>query len=289
MTDHRDPDPRSADYAYCETLLRRDDRDRWLASLFVPPPARRHVQALYAFNLEIARVRELVSEPLLGEIRFQWWRDALERPDADDVAANPVAAALADTLDRFDLPREPLLALIDARMFDLYDEPMETVEALESYARATCSSLFRMTTLVIDPVHAVQGLGAADHAGIAYAMTGLLRALPWHNARGQSFVPLDCLHAHGASRADLDARSASPALRAALAELRLRVRTHLETFAARLPSVPDLSRPAYLAAALCEPHLRQMERNTYDPFTSLIELPQWRRQWILWRASRRWR
>ncbi len=282
-------DKASPGYAYCETLLRRDDPDRWLASLFVPAPARPHVHALYAFSLEIARVREIVSEPLLGEMRFQWWRDALEAPAGGEVQANPVAAALLDTIDRLDLPKEPLLGLIEARLFDLYDEPMESVAALEAYAKATSSSLFRLATLVIDPVHAVQGLGAADHAGIAYALTGLLRALPWHHARGQAYVPLETLRGHGASRDDLAAGSASPAVHAALADLRALVRAHLETFSARLSSVPDQSRPATLAAGLCEAYLRQMEKRSYDPFTTVVELPQWRRQWILWRAARRWR
>ncbi len=286
----RTVDAASPDYAYCEALLRRDDPDRWLASLFVPAPARPHVHALYAFSLEIARVREIVSEPLLGEIRFQWWRDVLEAPaDAGEAQDNPVAAALLDTIELFDLPKEPLLGLIEARLFDLYDEPMQSIDALEAYAKATSSCLFRLATLVIDPVHAVQGLGAADHAGIAYALTGLLRALPWHHARGQAYVPLETLRGHGASRDDLAAGSASPAVHVALEDLRALVRTHLETFDARLPSVPELSRPAYLASALCETYLRQMEKRAYDPFTTLVALPQWRRQWSLWRAARHWR
>ncbi len=279
----------SADYATCEALLRRDDPDRWLASLFVPEPARPHVHALFAFSLEIARVRELVSEPLLGEIRFQWWRDALEAPDKGEAQANPVASALLDTVARFGLPSEPLLGLIEARLFDLYDEPMESIDALEAYAKATSSCLFRLATLVIDPVHAVHGLGAADHAGIAYAVTGLLRALPWHRARGQTYVPLESLRARGGSPDDLVSESATPAVHATLADLRALVRSHLETFAARLPCVPDESRPAYLAASLCEAYLRQMEKRSYDPFSTFVALPQWRRQWILWRAARRWR
>jgi phytoene synthase len=289
MTHGRGVDAISEAYSYCEALLRRDDPDRWLASLFVPASARPHVHALYAFNLEIARVREIVSEPLLGEMRFQWWRDALESAEAGDVTANPVAAALIATIDRFQLPKPALLDLIEARLFDLYDDQMETVAALEAYARATTSILFRLTTRVIDPQHAVEGLGVADHAGIAYAVTGLLRALPWHRARGQSYVPVESLGAHGGSPGDFTAEPAAPALRAALADLRALVRSHLEIFAARLPCVPDQSRPAYLAAALCEDYLRQMEKRGYDPFTTLVVLPQWRRQWILWRAARRWR
>lgn len=277
-----------AGYAYCEMLLHRDDPDRWLASLFTPKAARPHIHALLAFSLEIARVREIVSEPLLGEIRFQWWRDAIEAPDTGEPHANPVAAALLDTIERFHLPTGPLLELIDARIFDLYDDAMASVEALEAYAKATSSSLFRLSTRILDQDNVVDGLGVADHAGIAYALTGLLRALPWHSARGQTFLPLEILDKHDADPIELTAGRATPGVVAALADLRSLVRSHLETFSARLPSLPEPNRPAFLVAGLCEPYLRQMEKRTYDPFKTLVELSQWRRQWILWKTARRW-
>lgn len=277
-----------SDYAYCEALARRDDPDRWLASLFAPQAKRPHIHALYAFSLEIARVREVVSEPLLGEIRFQWWRDALEAPDREDVAANPVAAALLDTIARFNLPKQVLLDLIDARLFDLYDDPMQSVEALEAYAKATSASLFRLVTLILDPNASDGTLNAAERGGIAYALTGLLRALPWHSARGQAYVPLDILAKHGADPSELAAGAPSPEVRAALADLRGLARRHLEGFRAGIRGLPEASRAAFLPVSLCEAYLKQMEKPGYSPFEAAVALPQWRRQWILWRAARCW-
>jgi 15-cis-phytoene synthase len=278
--------PIDPDYAYCEGLLRREDRDRWLASLFVPREPRRHIHALYGFSLEIARVREIISEPLLGEIRLQWWRDALE--GAGDAKANPVAAAVLDTITRFDLPRTPLLELISARAAGLYGDTIESINALEAYTGATCSNLLRLAALILDGEEAAASLDAARHAGIAYGITGLIRALPWHRARGQVFLPVEILQAHGAKREDLAVGHASPGVLAALAELRAVARAHLDIFCAKLPGLPDKSRPAFLPVCLCEPYLRLMEKPGYEPFKTVIELPQWRRQWILWRASRRW-
>jgi phytoene synthase len=278
-----------AGYAYCEVIVRRDDPDRWLASFFVPRAVRPSCHALLAFSLEIARVREIVSEPLLGEIRFQWWRDAIEGSGHGDVLANPVAVALLDTIERYGLPIAPLLALIDARQFDLYDEPMDRLESLETYAKATCSNLFSQASFILDPDNAADALGCAEHAGIAYALTGILRALPWHSARGQVLVPLEILARHGADRSDLTAGRASKGVLAALAELRAVVRSHMETFHLRLPGLQEASRAAFLAASLCEPYLLQMEKPGYDPFKTMVALPQWRRQWILWRASKNWR
>ena len=279
---------RTEDYAYCEQLFRRDDPDRWFSSFFIPQPFRRHVHALYAFNLEIARAREVVSEPLLGEVRFQWWRDALEGIAQSDVAANPVAAALIDTVERFSLPREKLTGLIDARLFDLYDDPMPSMDALEAYAEATSSSLFQLAAQILDKGEAEANAAIASHAGIGYAITGLLRALPWHLARGQIYIPAEILAANGVERDQLFAGPASEQLTAALADMRTLARQHIRSMEAKISGHRLKVASVFLPASLCEAYLQRMERRDYDLFESAVALPQWRRQWILWRASSRW-
>src|SRR5215813_4531200 len=114
-------------YTFCEALVRAADKDRYLASLFAPAAARQHLHALYAFASEIARVRDAAREPLPGEIRLQWWRDALQGEGRGQVSANPLAAALLDTIARSALPMDRLMALIDAHAFDLYDDAMRSI------------------------------------------------------------------------------------------------------------------------------------------------------------------
>ncbi len=275
-----------ASYDHCDTLLRREDPDRWLASLFLPTEKRPHVHALYAFGLEIARVRRLVSEPILGEIRFQWWREILAGERESEAEANPVAAALLDTLRHCALPREPLLALIDTRLFDLYGAPMPSVEMLEAYAKATAGQLFQSAAMILDRKAGAELAEAASHAGIAYAITGLMRALPWHAATGQVYVPKDVLDRHGALVEVVQAGIASPALRGALAELRSLARWHLEKFAAIPLAGAGIAAAGFLPVSLCEAYLRQMDKRRYEPFETVVQLPQWRRQWCLWRAAR---
>lgn len=272
-------------YEFCDALLRREDKDRWLACLFLPKEARGHVQALYAFNLEIARVRSLVSEPILGEIRFQWWREVLAGDRAGEAEAHPVATALLDTLESRALPVAPLLGLIEARLFDLYAAPMPSLDDLEAYGRATAGALFALAAMVLD-----RDVGDSEtarpafaHAGIAYAVTGLLRALPWHRASGQLYLPKDLLERNGAVVEAAQAGLASPALSSTLAELRRIVREHLAKAAASGPK--GRAAAALLPACLCAAYLKQMEKPGYAPFETLVELPQWRRQWLLWRAA----
>lgn len=280
------PGSLSAGYAHCEALLRRDDPDRWLACLFLPADLRPHVQALYAFNLEIARVRELVSEPMLGEIRFQWWREALAGERRSEAEAHPVAAALLDTMAKFALPGDRFSALIDARLFDLHDEPMPSLAVLEAYAKATSAGLFHLARQIVARSADDDLAVAADHAGIAYAVTGLLRALPWHVANGQIYVPVESLNGHGSNETEFLAEEASPGLLQALADLRQVARDRLRACTALAAASTSRGRAVLLPASLCDAYLRQMEKPGYDPFRTRIALPQWRRQWILWRAAR---
>jgi phytoene synthase len=273
-------------YAHCEAVVRAADKDRFLAALFAPAEPRRHLHALYAFNSEIARVREAAREVLPGEIRLQWWRDALAGQARGEVNANPIAAALLDTITRCALPVEPLLGLIDAHSFDLYDEAMATVGDLDAYGRDTEGALMTLAARILaggeDP-----GAGAAACAGIACAVAHRLRSFPLDASRRQMFVPLELLERHGAARAEVEARRNSEGLRAALAELRTHARAAFAEFQAAAAEVPDGCAPVFLTAAVVPPLLARLDRAAGDPFTP-VEVPQWRRQWAIWRAARRW-
>lgn len=274
-------------YAHCATLVREQDQDRYIAGLYASEDRRAALYALYAFSLEIARVRALVSEPLPGEVRLQWWRDVLEGQPAGETQAHPVAAALLDTVRRYRLPIAPLTALIDARIFDLYDDPMPSLRDLEGYAGETSSALIRLACLILAGGRDPGGATACGHAGVAYALTGLMRAFPWHAAEGQVYLPADILSRNGVTRDDIVRGRGGPGVLYTLKELREIARNHLKKLASLGESIPPTLKPAFLPAALVEPYLRRMEARGYDPYRTIITLPAWRRQWILWRAARK--
>jgi phytoene synthase len=123
---------------FCAELVRSRDFARYAATLFVPAIPRRALLALYAFNAEISRVREQVSQPLPGEMRLQWWTDMLQGAGHGGIEGNPVAAELLLAIRDFRLPVEPLSRLIDEHQFDLYNDPMPSMAALEGYVTAPC-------------------------------------------------------------------------------------------------------------------------------------------------------
>jgi 15-cis-phytoene synthase len=282
------PDP-DWSFSHCETLVREGDRDRYFAALFAPADKRPALFALYAFNLEIARVRESVSDPMPGELRLQWWRDALQGEARGNVRANPVTAALDDSIVRFRLPRQALVDLVDARGFDLYDDPMPTIADLEGYAGETSSALIRLAAIILNDGADPGAADAAGHAGVAYAVAGLLRSFPWHARRGQVFLPAQVFNRHGVSREDIVLGRGGPGLAAALAEIREIARDHFRRARGLRATIAAAILPAFLPVALVEPYLARMERAGHDPFRTSVDLPQWRRQLALWRAARRGR
>jgi len=267
-------------FAYCAALVRSTDRDHLIASLFVPAERRGALHALYAFSAEIARVRDVAHTALPGEIRLQWWTDVVNRERDGEANANPVAAALLATMERYHLGRDVLLDLIEARRFDLYEDTMRTLEDVEAYLRRTSSSLISLAALILAGAD-LQAV--AEPAGIASGLAQILRAFPIHVARRQLYLPTEILERHQVRLHDVFAGRSSPGLVAAFAELRDIARRHLAKAGQELKALPREGTPALLPLAVVRPWLDRSERS--DPFAP-IELAPWRRQWLIWRAAR---
>lgn len=285
MADTPVSDLRSA-HAHCERLVQSHDRDRFLSTLFTPREARRDLCILYAFNLEVARVREVVREPMPGELRLQWWRDLIEGLGRGEVSGHPVAAALLDLLARTDLPRGALLNLIDARTFDLYDDPMPSLNDLEGYAGETSSILIQLSAGLLLGRQDAALADACGHAGVAIALTGLMRALPLTAARGQCYLPADILAAFGSGREDVVGRKPTDGVKSALATLRSRAAHHVSQAVSALEGAPAAALPAFLPLALVPADLKALA-GAGNPFSDVVGASRLRRQWMLWRAARR--
>ncbi|TYC65805.1 squalene/phytoene synthase family protein [Stappia sp. BW2] len=275
----------TTDFDHAADVVRQFDKDRYLSALLAPEAHRDGLMALYAYSAEIARIRELVSEPLPGEVRLQWWRDLLEGTEHGAVASNPVANALLQTIERYALPKGSLVAMADARVFDLYNDQMPTLNDLEGYAGETVSGLIQLACLVLNNGKESGTATAAGHAGVAYALTGLMRALPWHASRQQMYLPKDVCDRHNLNTEIVFRGETTPELRAVLAEMRGHVRHHLGRVRQSAKDVPAACQSAFLPLVLVEPFLKKLEKDNLDPLKQVAELSQLKRQWILWRAS----
>lgn len=274
--------------AHCLDLVRNADKDRFLAALFAPDAARPHLLALYAFNLEIARVRETVSEPQLGEIRHRWWIDTIEAIFRGEVPDHPVARGLAHSIAAGNLPKAPFVNLIESRQFDLYDDPMPTQGDLEGYLGETSSSLIQMAAIILAGREAEAAAPLAGLAGVAFGIAGLLRALPIHRARGQCYIPKDILARHDLSPADfISATDADERTGKALTDMRNLARLRLAEARAGLGVVPASAMPAFLHVSLTELYLDRLDRLGSKALSAPVEVAQLRRQWRLYLCAKR--
>lgn len=260
--------------AACLSELREKDHDRFLTLFFAPSAARPALTALYAFNLEIARIPELVTEPMMGHIRLQWWREVLEGLPQGETRGHAAAVALQGAGR---VPLDRLQALVDARERDLSDEPFPDMAALEAYAEETSSALMRVAALVLgDEAKEAASGDALRHAGIAYALTGILRALPVHASQGRLLLPGDIILERNIDPHDIFSGKLTEGLSLAISDVAARVREHLAS--ARGAPFDKAILPALLPATFCDRYLDLMTAPGFDPFKVPVEVPAFRRQ-----------
>jgi phytoene synthase len=270
-------------------LVRAADRDRYVAALYAPEDRRADLLALYAFNAEISGIRERVSQPLTGEIRLQWWRDVVTAKDVSAGAGHPVAEALLAAIERYSLPREAFQNYLDARIFDLYDDPMPTRGDLEGYCGETAAAILQLSSLVLDPEVAARNAELAGHAGCAQAITGLLRLLPLHRGRGQCYVPKDVLAAAGTSPEEFLAGDGGPNAPRAVAAMIALAQEHLSAFERDAGALPQSLRPAFLPLAPVGAQLAKMQGREKELLDASLDIGAWRKHWLMFRrAAKGW-
>jgi phytoene synthase len=269
---------------FCADLVRSHDFARYAATIFLPASERRALLALYAFNVEIVRVREQVTQPLPGEIRLQWWRDMLAGHGHGGVEGNPVAAELLLVVEGFGLPVERLTRLIEEHQFDLYNDPMPTLAALEGYLNDTSSALFALAARIAAPA-SPEIDHVARHAGLAQGLVGVIAALPYDAARRQLFLPQQLLVAHHSDIEEVFGGKQTPRIRACADELLAEARRHLDKALALLRDVAPEVRPAFLPLATTRRDLARFSRADGDLFAPYAP-SRLSTLWTLWRASR---
>jgi phytoene synthase len=268
--------------AHAAGFLRANDPDRYFASLVLPEEHRPAIQALWAFGADVASIRDRVSQPAPGEIRLQWWADALQNIAHGEVHQNPLAAELLDAIARYRLPTGALLRLIAARRFDLYDDKMPDVATFEGYAGETASVLFQLAAVILNDGQPVETGDAAGHLGVAQALVGHLAAFGYNASKGRLFLPWSVFAANGVHEQEIFEGRVSEGLLAALAQLHDLAREHRAKADIAIAGLPRTLRPAFAMIALLPSRLSALERGQESPYSPPRELPDWRKIAALW-------
>ncbi len=184
----------NAELSYCGQLVRAHDPDRFLLSMFSPAGSREDLWALFAFNYEIAKTREVVTETQLGLIRLQWWREALAGVFRGEVLEHQGLEALARVIARHDLDRQEFETLIYAREFDLEDVLPGNVEGLLNYAEFTSAPLMRLALRVLGGDIHIEPVGAV---AVNFALAGILRSVAYLGSSRRCLLPEDLMKRAG--------------------------------------------------------------------------------------------
>lgn len=276
-----------ASFVHAAEALRKGDRDRYLSTLVLDDEHRNAVTALYAFNADVASIRERVSDPAPGEIRLQWWSDALDGEGYGAVRQNPVADALLDTMTRYSIPAGTLLRLIGARRFDLYDDPMPDLESFEGYAGETVSTLYQLAAMILNDGETIETGDAAGHLGVAHAMVGHMRSFGYVSSQGRIMLPWSIMAANGVTEDEIFSGTASEGVVEALGQIAELAVEHLNKAKAAIKQLPARLRPAFAQIAVLDAQLTLYLRRSAGPFSVAPDEPDWRKiarlAWWSWR------
>jgi len=288
VTERRPPGAGALDEAnrYCAALARADARDQWLAGLYANAGARDGLNALAAFDAEIRHALTRARDPNLAAIRLAWWREAVAGDRPDEAAGSPVALALGAAIDACALPKAWLEAMVDARLQEIAPQDDFNLAAFRAFAEESEGARLRLAARIAAGGQDLDSANAHAPAGMALALIGLLKALPFRAGSAPTLIPADVAARHGASLADFDARRATSGVIAACAELRSLARDELAEAERRLKGSAPAILPAFVPLAPAPLDLDRLDHNSERPFDPPSEISSLRRQWAIWRWAR---
>jgi phytoene synthase len=266
----------SSNLSYCANLFRQFDNDRFLCSLFAPVAEREALAAIGAFNIEVATIREQAREPLLGHMRLRWWADVFDGVWAGTPPRHPVALALAEAVERFGLDRRPFDRLLQGRARDLDDAAPASLAALLDYAEATSASLAEVGLRVL-AAQDEETQAAARDVAIAWALLGLLRAVPFHARMRRMYLPADLSREAGLDPDCLFDKGSTVGLRSVVEKLVGIAVEHLIRARGRRKAVQRAALPVLLPARLADLWVNRLRVAEFNPLDGRVQAPApWR-------------
>ncbi|WP_156851252.1 phytoene/squalene synthase family protein [Bartonella refiksaydamii] len=271
---------------YCLGILRATDRDRYISVLFAPKKKRRALAALYAFNVEVSRIRESVHDPLIGEIRLRWWYDSIANSKIPKNKNNPILSDLFTAMTLFNLPKTAFLRYCDAQILNLYQNPIADLYDLEFYCRETASIILQLSCQILDPDAAQDFTNVYEHGGIAQGLSGVLRLLSFMQSRYQYYLPDDMLKAIEVDRKDLDSNYVNDKQKCHIVEVMVELsREHYSKFYEHSSTLPRMLKPAFLPLAIIPASLQKAVQLGATIFQESATLPLIHRYWVITRAA----
>ncbi|KAG2748937.1 hypothetical protein P692DRAFT_20549136 [Suillus brevipes Sb2] len=273
---------------YCKDLVRKHDYEGYLTSQLYPKRFQGGYFALRAFYIELATVREAVSQTTLGQARLMFWRDAMKDIYNDKPPRHPIALAIHEATRDTHLPLYHFNRIVEAREQELHNQIHLTLESMTSHAEST-SSTFLYLLLAMLNLPSSTLAHAASHIGVAQSLTTLLRALPFHASKGVMVIPAEITAKHNVNQQEIFSKGeSSHGLEDAVFELATVANDHLLTardmFKESGGRVPPDAMPVFSAAIPVVSILSRLEAVNFNVFNPSLQIRDWRLAWQVWRS-----
>lgn len=268
----------------CGEIVRSQDPDRYLCSLFTDPARREGLFALYAFNQEVAKIPEVVSEPMLGHIRLQWWRESIDGILAGTPREHEVVLGLAEAFQAHGLARDGFDTLLEAREADLEDAAPADMAAMIDHAQGTAGALNRLALDILG-IQDPETVKSANDVAIGWALTGMLRSLPYFARRKRLVLPSDLFAENGGVLGDYHELRDRPAPRQTVRRVATVARDYMRKARGRPGVRKNIARPVLLPARIADLYLNRLERAGWNAFDPAINAEMPMKAWALWITS----
>ncbi|MBL4602857.1 MAG: squalene/phytoene synthase family protein [Emcibacteraceae bacterium] len=250
---------------YCADQVKKYDYNRFLVTLFAPADVREDLFALFSFNHEVAKIREAVSEPMLGEIRLQWWREAIEGIVENKPRNHEVVLPLGTAFHKHGLKADMFLKVIEARTADLYDENPKTLADFENYLGATSGNLTKIAAYICGE-RDEHVLSLAYDLGLVWGLIGTVRAVRYHISLRKLSFPQDLMDEYGVTKRNIMAMDEGENIKNLVQGLCISAEKYLDQIAADKKLINKKTRPIFLLMALSRSYLNMIKKADYDPF-----------------------
>jgi phytoene synthase len=270
---------------YCQDKAAKSGSSFYYSFLFLPPPQRAAITALYAFCREVDDVVDETSDEQVARTQLNWWREEIGRLFAGQ-AQHPVTRALSSAIKRYNLPAEHFLEIIDGMEMDLDYHNYPSFRELSLY----CHRVASIVGIMAAEIFGYQERATVKYAhnlGMAFQLTNILRDVHEDLQRGRLYIPLDELEQHGVATTDLVDGKYTDGVKALLAAQAQRARHYYQLAFASLPDGDRYpQRSGLIMAAIYLATLDEIEQDEFQVLTQRISLTPLRKLWLAWKTAR---
>lgn len=272
-----------SDQQHCLDSLRHTDYYAQL--LYIKDTLRGPAASIYAFAHAIDQIPALVSEPMPGEVRLQWWRDVFSGDREGEALSNPIAKALLQTISDHELSAEGFNRYLDAKTFDLYNDPMPDVETLEAYFGETDSFLLQSVVAIHGAEMDTNLADACGHSGVAIGVARILLNTPSHCNMQRCYIPRTMLEENDLSTTiwfAADLLDGHKNAHKAFAEFGLK---HVVLAKSAIKKCDKNYANSFLSLSLAENIMKRAVKLEGDPRTQMVHQSPLAKQWILLKTA----